>query len=101
MKLWVDNAQNESVSEIIVEICDGNIEAVEILTEHARSGTPKDLAGWRSIPDLLLEQLKQKCLAQNNKTHQWMDLGTISTWCDRAHRTLQDYEWLNWYATPV
>ena len=101
LKLWVDNAQNESVSEIIVEICDGNIEAVEILTEHARSGTPKDLAGWRSIPDLLLEQLKQKCLAQNNKTHQWMDLGTISTWCDRAHRTLQDYEWLNWYATPV
>jgi len=95
LRLWIDNAQNESVSEIMVEICDGNIEAVEILTEHARSGTPKDLAGWRSIPDLLLEQLKQKNLQK------WMDLGTISTWCDRAHCVLQDYEWLNWYATPV
>jgi hypothetical protein len=101
LRLWIDNAQNESVSEIMVEICDGNIEAVEILTECARSGTPKDLAGWRSIPDLLLEQLKQKYLLQKNQTHQWMNLGTISTWCDRAHCVLQDYIWLNWYATPV
>lgn len=103
LRLWIDNAQTESVSEIMVEICDGNIEAVEILTECARSGTPKDLAGWRSIPDLLLEQLKQKqvLLQKNHQTHQWMDLGTISTWCDRAHCVLQDYVWLNWYATPV
>ena len=104
LRLWIDNAQNESVSEIMVEICDGNIEAVEILTECARSGTPKDLAGWRSIPDLLLEQLQQKqvLLQKNNhETHQWMDLGTISTWCDRAHCVLQDHVWLNWYATPV
>jgi len=98
LRSWIDNAQNESVSEIMVEICDNNIEAVEILTEHARSGTPKDLSGWKSIPDLLLEELRQKCSGQQ---HDWMDLGTISTWCDRAHRALQDYEWLNWYATPV
>jgi len=101
LRLWVDNAQNESFSEIMVEICDGNIDAVEILTEHARSGTPKDLAGWRSIPDVLLEQLNQKCLQQMNQTNHWMEFGTISNWCDRAHCVLQDYEWLNWYATPV
>ena len=101
LRQWIDNAQNESVSEVMVEICDGCIEAVEFLTEHARSGTPKDLAGWRSIPDLLLEQLKEKHTEENNQTNDWMDLGTISTWCDRAHGVLQDNEWLNWYATPV
>lgn len=98
LRSWIDNAQNESVSEIMVEICDSNIEAVEILTEHARSGTPKDLSGWKSIPDLLLEELRRKCSGQE---YDWMELGTISTWCDRAHHTLQDYEWLNWYATPI
>jgi hypothetical protein len=107
---WIDHAQSESISEIMVEICDGNIEAVEILTEKLKSGTPKDLAGWRSIPDLLLEQLQQlpenvnetNNTGKNDESHQsWMELATISKWCDRAHRALQDYEWINWYATPV
>ena len=98
---WIDDAQRQSVSEIIVEICDDNVEAVEIFTEHARSGTPKDLANWKSIPDYLLRQLKQNVSQQSSQNHLWMELGTISTWCDRAHRILQDYEWLNWYATPV
>ena len=105
LRLWIDKAQSEAVSEIIVEICDGNINAVEIMTKLARSGTPKDLAGWRSIPDLLLEQLKEKSNTLQQQEQQeataWMDLGTISTWCDRAHGVSQDYEWLNWYATPV
>jgi len=98
LRSWIDNAQNESVSEIMVEICDSNIKAVEILTEHARSGTPRDLAGWKFIPDLLVEQLREICSEQE---YGWMELGTISTWCDRAHCVLQDNEWLNWYATPV
>eukprot|EP00533_Pseudo-nitzschia_delicatissima_P010047 CAMPEP_0116105608 /NCGR_PEP_ID=MMETSP0327-20121206/15135_1 /TAXON_ID=44447 /ORGANISM="Pseudo-nitzschia delicatissima, Strain B596" /LENGTH=579 /DNA_ID=CAMNT_0003598049 /DNA_START=69 /DNA_END=1809 /DNA_ORIENTATION=+ len=92
IRLWIDKAQSESVPEIMVKICDNNVQAVELLAEHAKSGTPKDLSGWRSIPDMLLEQLPQT---------QRMDLGTLSTWCDRAHALLQEYEWLNWYATPV
>lgn len=98
LKLWIDKAQSESVPEIMVEICDSNVAAVEILTAHARSGTPKDLAGWRSIPELLLDQLKEH---QPQEDNSWMTLETISTWCDRAHALLKDYEWLNWYATPV
>ena len=107
---WIDYAQSESISEIMVEICDDHIEAVEILTEKLKSGTPKDLAAWRSIPDLLLEQLQQlpKNVNETNNTgkndesrQSWMELATISKWCDRAYRALQDYEWINWYATPV
>lgn len=97
VKLWIDKAQCESVPEIMVEVCDNNVSAVEILTQHARSGTPKDLAGWRSIPDLLLEQLREK----HSQQEAWMELGTISTWCNRAHALLQEYEWMSWYATPV
>lgn len=110
---WIDHAQNESLSEIMVDICDGHIEAVEILTEKIKSGTPKELAGWRSIPDLLLEQFQkqlknvietnnnQKGDARRHRNQSWMELTTISKWCNRAHQSLQDYEWLNWYATPV
>ena len=95
VQMWIDYAQGQSVEEVIVEICDGNVRAVELLTEKARSGTPKDLAVWRSIPQML---------------HQYMtgddeeDVPTIDelhTWSHRAHNLLRDYEWLNWYATPV
>jgi hypothetical protein len=106
---WIDRAQDESLGEIIVEICDGNLEAVEVLTERGRSGTPKDLAAWRSIPDLLLEQIRQPMAPGHSPANgndltrepNWMNEVTISTWCERAHQLLQDYEWLNWYATPV
>lgn len=126
VQAWIDHAQDESVSEIMVEVCDGLVEAVEILTERARSGTPKDLAGWRAIPELLLDQVRRQQGPvheatsskgatttdgnnNNNKNndhgtttpHDWMNLTTIALWCDRAHRVVQDYEWLHWYATPL
>jgi hypothetical protein len=95
---WIDYARGESVGEIMVEICDGNVEAVELLTSQARSGTPKDLAAWRSIADVLLEQLRS---AENGDNQEWMELGTVKKWCDRSHQLLGEIEWLNWYATPV
>lgn len=101
---WIDKAQDESVSEIIVEICDGNVGAVEALTETARTGTPKDLAAWRCIPDLLYEQVV--VVANGSSSAASSIIGTIDktmigTWCQRAHSLLQEREWLNWYATPV
>ncbi len=117
VQAWIDHAQDESVAEIVVHVCDNNVNAVEILTEGARTGTPKDLAAWRAMPELLLDQLRRNVQAQqdhatgnkgtgDNATTttndcEWMDLLTIATWCNRAHRLLQDYEWLNWYATPI
>jgi hypothetical protein len=91
---WIDKAQDESVSEIMVEICDGNVDAVQILTEKANTGTPKDLAGWRCIPELLHEQTGSPTTTSIDKTQ-------LATWCQRAHGVLQGWEWLSWYATPV
>jgi hypothetical protein len=90
---WVDRAQDESVGEIVVEICDNNVPAVELLTEKARTATPKDLANWRCIPEMLCDQVGKNDVA--------VTVDRLSVWCQRAHQALQDYEWLNWYATPV
>ncbi|CAJ1942128.1 unnamed protein product [Cylindrotheca closterium] len=91
---WVDKAQEESVDEIIVDICDGNVPAVEILTEQARTGTPKDLANWRLIPEALHSELNDK---NDNKP----TIEQLATWSKRAHDSLEEHEWLSWYATPV
>ena len=91
--LWIDYAQGQSVDEVMVEICDGNVRAVELLTEKARSGTPKDLAVWRSIPQLLHQYVAGDEEAPT--------IDELQTWSHRAHTLLRDYEWLNWYATPV
>lgn len=92
---WVDKAQEESVDEIIVEICDGNADAVEILRDQARTGTPKDLANWRLIPEILLDELD---LEGEKRKPTVVQLGV---WSKRAHDVLQEHEWLDWYATPV
>ncbi|KAL7579046.1 hypothetical protein ACA910_019085 [Epithemia clementina (nom. ined.)] len=70
---WIDRAQQESVEEIIVQVCDDNIPAVTLLCDKAQSGTPQDLAHWRFIvPELhalLVEQeqqQEQQCAKNNN-----------------------------------
>jgi hypothetical protein len=90
---WIEYAQGRSVEEIIVEICDGNVRAVELLTDQARSGTPKDLAAWRSIPSMLHQFLDGHEDAPNKDD--------LQTWSQRAYKLLNHCEWLNWYATPV
>lgn len=90
---WIEKAQGESVDEIMVEICDGEVEHVQALTTKARTGTPKDLAGWRLIPEMLQDNLKDEGTKPT--------LTQLTSWSQRAHRLLQEYEWLNWYATPV
>ncbi|KAL3941403.1 MAG: hypothetical protein SGBAC_004232 [Bacillariaceae sp.] len=95
---WVDKAQEESVDEIVVELCDNNVKAVEFLTEHARTGTPKDLANWRLIPEALHSVLLNGADKMDNTPP---TVEQLAVWTKRAHDLLQEREWLNWYATPV
>lgn len=103
IQLWIEYAQGKSVEEIIVEICDGNIDAVELLTEKARSGTPKDLAVWRSIPHILHQCISSGSNTSSRGTRDDMipTIHELRKWSHRAYSLLQDLEWLNWYATPV
>lgn len=93
VQTWVDRAQDHSVDEIIVAVCDNNVRAVELLIEIARSGTPKDLAAWRNIPQLLYQRMAGREDAPS--------IEDLRTWSQRAYQLLQEFEWLNWYATPV
>jgi hypothetical protein len=110
---WIDHAQGESVGEIMVEICDSNVAAVRKLEDRARSCTPKDLASWRAIPDLLLDRLQQQQEQpgqsdgddddDENEEDVTIDVGMLITWCDRSYNLLQEpqYAWLSWFATTV
>lgn len=89
---WIDRAQDESLPEIMVEICDDTPDHVDLLIEQARTGTPKDLANWRCIPDMLWTQVGSPPTFTSAQ---------LAMWCDRAHTLVQEWEWLNWYATPV
>jgi len=108
VQLWIDAAQEESLPEIMVEICDGTPAFVEMLQE-VESGTPLDLARWRSIADTLRETLQERRGVSGG------DVGTSATdnavevplarvlqrWCARAQKALEQLEWLGQYATPV
>jgi hypothetical protein len=107
---WIDYAQEKSVDEIVVEICNGVPEHVELLTEKARTGTPKDLAAWRCIPEALHKLLISSSsssvvndTAQENPSATTPDITVedLTKWCNRAHKLLQEFEWLNWYATTI
>jgi hypothetical protein len=43
---WIGPAQDLSAAEIVVVMCDENVDTVKLFTEGARTGTPKDLAAW-------------------------------------------------------
>jgi hypothetical protein len=57
IEMWIEFAQLQSMEEIMVEICDGNVAGVEVLRDAMRSGTPNDLATWGSIVRTLQDQL--------------------------------------------
>lgn len=91
---WIDAAQSRSIDEIMVEICEGNVEAVQDLLEFASSGTPKDLAAWRGISDELANILKMA-----DRTCESPEV--LERWCGRAQQALEQLEWLDEFVTPI
>lgn len=95
VECWMDYAQKESVEELVVEICDNRVDVVEVLRDEARTGTVKDLANWKHMPDLLYSSAPS--LAGMGD----VEVSDVRTWCQRAQQVLEEYEWVQWYATPV
>lgn len=91
---WVDHARLQTLEEIMVEIFDGSISHVQLLRDNTPTNTPKDLAAWIAMPDLLLEELGDAATGKLSEE----DLGRF---CNRASRAMQQFEWLQWYATAV
>jgi len=93
---WIGHAREEAIEEIIVEICNGNTTHVELLRDQGCAGTPKDLAAWKVMPDLLLEELGGDASSKAS-----LSFEDITQYCNRSCRALEQLEWLAWYATPV
>ena len=52
---WIDASRTRSLEEIMLDILDGDQDALESLRENARSCTPRDLTFWKSAPGMLLD----------------------------------------------
>ena len=98
---WIDAAQQRSMEEIMLEILDGDQDALDLLLNKARSGSPKDLSYWYSAPKLLLDAIS---ISTDNDDHKggskWVE-GDVIRWSSRAKIALRTCPWLDLYTTPV
>jgi hypothetical protein len=94
---WIDHAQLQTIDEIMVEVCEGDVDAVEALRETARIETPRDLTLWSSIVSALHETL----LLQQQSPPQSYEIVQLARWCGRAQAALDQLPWLQDYITPV
>jgi len=92
---WVLYARTQSLDEIIFEICNSNADYVELLREKANCGTPKDLCMFRTMPDMLLEELGDAAPRMS------LTVAELSRFCERSHMAIQEYPWLDWFSSDI
>ena len=118
---WIDYAQQQSLYEIMYEICDdpNNDDVIELLQNGVNSGTPKDLAMWYPIIPQLQKELEnyQQQLIIDSKEDEGVgnEIETtgirklmilpsykdLKKWSYKCQRVLEQLDWLNDYVTPV
>jgi len=100
--VWVDIAHSKSLDEIMLEILDGDQDVLEALREEAHAGTPRDLKLWSCLPDMLLEEAPSIKRIIGSGDDETLDARKkVEVWCARAKCVLEEFEWLEWYSTPV
>ena len=99
---WIDKAQEESIEEIMVEICGGSLAGVELLRE-ANSGTPRDLAMWEPIVPSLHSALSNavRVDTESDCVLPVPSVEELEQWCGRAQRALEQLPWIGMFSTPV
>ncbi len=55
--VYIDALHARTLEEIMLEILDGNQDALELLQDNARSCTPRDLTILKSAPGMLLDAM--------------------------------------------
>ena len=94
---WIDAAQQRSLEEIMLEILDGDQDALDCLVNTAHSSTPKDLSFWVSSPEMLLDTLSKG----NDGVACIWTVADVKRWTSRAKIALSTLPWLDLYSTPV
>ena len=92
VQAWLDAAQSRTLKEVMMEILDGDDRALERLCgERLRSGSPRDLAGWR--PSLLAEVMNEPVSSDDGEAPRWTE-EDARRWTSRARTALVDLPWL-------
>lgn len=86
---WIEYARLQTLEEIMVEVCDDDWVAVERLRDRANSGTPRDLAVWRSIAPTLQSIVPEYSVEQ------------LERWCAHAQASMTQFSWLGDFVTPI
>ena len=94
---WIEAAQQRSIEEIMLEILDGDQDALDCLMNTAHSSTPKDLSFWVSAPGMLLDTLSK---GNDGLACTWTETD-MKRWASRAKIALSTLPWLDEYLTPV
>ena len=101
VQAWLLRAQQETLDEIMVEICEGRTDAVEALAACARSATPKDLVAWKWIVQELRDELWNHHYRQQDDPDQCPSVAELTKWCQRAEICLEQLEWTGAFVTPL
>ena len=94
---WIEVAQQRSIEEIMLEILDGDQDALDSLMNKAHSSTPKDLSFWHASPGMLVDTLSR---SDDDVDCTW-DETDVKRWANRAKISLSTLPWLDLYLTPL
>lgn len=96
IELWIAAARARSMEEIMLDILDGDQDAMELLLDRARSSTPRDLLLWKTAPGMLLDTISGS--TEESSTKKWTK-SDVRRWIDRAKTALGTCTWLGMYTT--
>ena len=91
---WIDAAQARAMEEIMLEIVDGDQDALELLQEKALSSSPRDLSNWHSAPGMLLDAIS----GTEMSSEKW-EKSDVMRWIGRAKTALGVCTWLEFFTT--
>jgi len=89
---WIDAAQGRALEEIMLEILDGDQDALDVLQDKAKSSSPRDLVFWKVRPEILADAL-------NSDTSKSWTLTDVKKWIKRAEVALGTCTWLEQYTS--
>merc|ERR1712086_588458 len=92
---WIDHAQARSLEEIMLEIVDGDQDALELLQQKAKSSSPRDLSNWHSAPGMLLDVLVSGI---EEPCERW-GTADVMRWIGRAKTALGVCAWLELFTS--
>mmetsp|Transcript_6790 Transcript_6790/g.11050 ORF Transcript_6790/g.11050 Transcript_6790/m.11050 type:complete len:83 (+) Transcript_6790:1-249(+) len=82
----------------MLEILDGDQDALELLRDHARSSCPRDLSNWRSASGLLLDAISRGGAEGGDNSKTW-ERSDVVRWIRRAKVALGVCTWLELFTT--